>query len=388
MPKIRTLKQVDLEKKRALLRVDLNIPLGENMKVDENEKWRIEAIIPTLKYLIKQKAKIIIISHLGRPDGRRNPKFSLKPVAQELKKILKKKIVFSNEIIGRNVEKKIEKMKFGQILMLENIRFLLGEEKNSPRLAKELAKLGDIFINEAFANSHRRHASMVGIAEYLPSVAGFLFEKEIQELDKILKKPKHPLIAIIGGAKISTKIRVINKFLKIADQVLIGGALANTIFAAQGYFMADSVVEKKAFSEIRKINLKNPKLFLPNDLVALVKGTIRYHEIDEIEKSEKVYDIGPKTIYSFCDLIEKAKMIIWNGPLGLYTQKPFDKSSKIITEAIAESKAYSIAGGGDTVAFIKQVEKEKVFDYLSTAGGAMLDYLAFETLPGLEALEK
>ena len=388
MPKFRTLKQVDFKNKRALLRVDLNIPLGENLKVDKNEKWRIEAIVPTLKYLIKQKAKIILISHLGRPDGRKNLKFSLKPVAQELRKILRKKIIFSDEIINRNVGKKIEEMKFGDILMLENIRFLLGEEKNSPRLARELVKLGDIFINEAFANSHRKHASMVGIAEHLPSVAGFLFQKELEELNKILKKPKHPLIAIIGGAKISTKIRVINKFLKIADQVLIGGALANTIFASQGYFMANSVVEKKAFSEIRKINLKNSKLFLPNDLVALNKEVVRHHEIDEIEKSEKVYDIGPKTIYSFCDLIEKAKMIVWNGPLGFYTQKPFDKSSKIITEAIAESKAYSIAGGGDTVAFIKQIEKEKAFDHLSTGGGAMLDYLAFETLPGLEVLEK
>lgn len=387
MPKFRTLKQVDLKKKRALLRVDLNVPLGENMKVDENEKWRIETIIPTLKYLIKQKAKIILISHLGRPKGKKDKKLSLKPVANELKKTLKKKIIFSEEIIGWKVEKKIERMKFGNILMLENIRFLSGEEKNSPELAKDLAELGDVFINEAFANSHRQHASMVGISEHLPSFAGFLFKKEIEELDKILKKPKHPLIAIIGGAKISTKVKVINKFLKIADNVLIAGAVANTIFAAQGFFMAKSVIEKNAFPEIKKINLKNPKLFLPNDLVAFAKGTIRHHEIDEIEKGEKVLDIGPKTIYSFSDLIEKAKMIVWNGPLGLVEQKPFDKSSKIITEAIAESKAYSMVGGGDTVAFIKKIGKEKVFSHLSTAGSAMLDYLANETLPGIEALE-
>jgi len=387
MSKFKTLKQIDLKKKRALLRVDLNVPLGENMKVDENEKWRIEAIIPTLKYLIKQKAKIILISHLGRPKGKKDKKLSLKPIANELKKILKKKIIFSEEIIGWKVEKKIERMKFGNILMLENIRFLSGEEKNSPQLAKDLAKLGDVFINEAFANSHRQHASMVGIPEYLSSFAGFLFEKEIKELDKILKKPKHPLIAIIGGAKISTKIKVINKFLKIADNVLIAGAVANTIFAAQRFFMAKSVIEKNAFPEIKKINLKNPKLFLPNDLVAFAKGTIRHHEIDEIEKGEKVLDIGPKTIYSFSDLIEKAKMIVWNGPLGLVEQKPFDKSSKIITEAITESKAYSIVGGGDTVAFIKKIGKEKVFNHLSTAGGAMLDYLANETLPGIEALK-
>ena len=388
MPKFRTLKDVDVKNKRALVRVDLNVPFGENTKVDESEKWRIEAVIPTLKYLIKQKAKIILISHLGRPKGRKNKKLSLKPIANELKKFLKKRIAFSQEIVGWNVKKRIERMNFGDILMLENIRFSSGEERNSPRLAKDLAGLGDVFINDAFAVSHRQHASIVGIPQHLASVAGFLFEKEIEELDKVLKSPKHPLAAIIGGAKISTKIKVINKFLKIADQVLIGGALANTIFAAQGIFIADSVIEKKAFSEVRKIDLKNPKLFLPNDLVTFTKETIRHHEIDEIEKGEKILDIGPKTIYLFSDLVEKAKTIVWNGPLGLVEQKPFDRSSAIITEVIAESKAYSIVGGGDTVAFVKKIKKEKVFDHLSTGGGAMLDYLANETLPGIEVLEK
>ena len=357
------------------------------MRVDFNESWRIEATLPTLKYLIKQRAKIILISHLGRPGGKKLKKLSLRPAANELKKILKKKIIFSEEIIGWKVEKKIERMKFGSILILENIRFLSGEEKNSPRLAKELAALGDVFINEAFANSHRQHASIVGVSEYLPSFAGFLFEEEVKELDKILKKPKHPLIAIIGGAKVSTKVKVINKFLKIADNVLVAGAVANTIFAAQGFFMAKSIIEKKAFQAIEKINLKNPKLFLPNDLVAFAKGTIRHHETNEIEKGEKVLDIGPKTIYSFSNLIEKAKMVVWNGPLGLTEQRPFDKGSKIITEAIAESKAYSIVGGGDTVAFIKKIGKEKAFNHLSTGGGAMLDYLANGTLPGIEALK-
>jgi phosphoglycerate kinase len=388
VPDFKTLKQIDLKKKRALLRVDLNVPLGENMKIDKNERWRIEAIIPTLKYLIKQKTKIILISHLGRPHGRKVKKLSLKPVAQELEKLLRKKIIFSEEIIGWQVEKKIERMKFNDILMLENIRFYSGEEKNSPKLAKDLAKLGDIFINDAFANSHRNHASMVGIPEYLPAVAGLLLEKEVDELNKVLKNPKQPLIAIIGGAKISTKIKMINKFLKIADKVLIGGALANTIFAAQGIFMADSVVEKKAFPEVKKINLKNPKLFLPNDLASFSKDKVRYHEINDVREGEKVLDLASKTIDLFCDLIKKAKTVIWNGPLGFYTQKPFDKSSKAITKAISKSKAYSVAGGGDTAAFLKAIKKEKVFNHISTGGGAMLDYLAHETLPGIEALEK
>lgn len=384
---LKTLKQVDLKNKRALVRADLNIPLGENLEIDENERWRIEAIVPTLKYLIKQKVKIILVAHLGRPYGKKIKDLSLKPVAKELSRLLKKKILFSEKIIGWEVKKKIERMKFGDVLIIENIRFHSGEEKKSLRLAKDLAKLGDIFINEAFASSHREHASIVGIPEYLPSVVGFLFEEEIEELDKILHKPRRPLIAIIGGVKISTKIKVINKFLKIADKVLTGGALANTIFAAQGIFMADSVVEKRAFPEVKKINLKNPKLFLPNDLASYSNGGVRYHEVNDVQKGEKVLDLGPKTIDLFSDLIKKSKMVIWNGPLGFYTQKPFDRASKAIVEAISQSKAYSVAGGGDTAAFLQEIGKEKVFNHLSTGGGAMLDYLANETLPGIEVLE-
>lgn len=386
MHSFESLKKTDLKNKRALLRADLNIPIGQDSKVDKTENWRIEAIIPTLKFLIKQKAKIIIISHLGRP--KKASKLSLKPVAQELERLLKKKIIFSEDIIGWKVENKIKRMKFGDVLMLENVRFHSGEEKNSPKFAKDLAELGDLFINDAFASSHREHASIVGIPEHLPSFLGFLFEKEIQELDKVLKKPEHSLVAIIGGAKISTKIKVINRFLKTADAVLIGGALANTIFAAQGIFMADSVIEKKAFSEVKKIDLENPKLFLPIDLASFSKDRVRYHEVEDVQKKEKVLDVGPKTINSFCDAIKNSKMIIWNGPLGFYTQKPFDKASIEITRAISKSKAYSIAGGGDTVAFLREINKEKVFNHISTGGGAMLDYLANETLPGIKALEK
>jgi len=388
MLKFKTLKQVDLKKKRALLRVDLNVPLGGDAEIHKSERWRIEAIVPTLKYLIKQKAKIILISHLGRPKGRKIEKLSLKPVAIALEKLLKKKIIFSEQITGWSVEKKIERMKFADILMLENIRFHSGEEKNSPRLAKELATLGDIFINEAFAVSHREHASIVGIPEHLASALGFLFEKEIRELNKILFNPRHPLIAIIGGAKISTKIKIINKFLRIANQVLIGGALANTIFTAQEIFMAESLIEEKSFSEVKKINLKNPKLFLPIDLGVFSKTGVFYREVNELREGEKALDIGPKTADLFSDLIKKAKTIIWNGSVGLAEQKPFSKGSKALAEAISQTKAYSVVGGGDTVAFLREIKKEKAFNHISTGGGAMLDYLAHETLPGLEALER
>jgi len=386
MPEFKTLKQLDVKNKRALMRVDFNIPLGEDRRIDKSERWRIEAVLPTIKYLIKQNSKIILISHLGRPNGKRIAKLSLQPVADELSRLLNKKILFS-EGFDSFVKEKVSDMKFGDILMLENIRFNSGEENNSSKFAKKLSDLGDIFINESFATSHRKHASIVSLPEYLPSAAGFLFEKEINELNKILKVPGRPLVAIIGGAKISTKIKVINKFLNLADEVMIGGALANTIFAAQGIFMGDSVIEKSAFSEVKKINLEHSKLFLPNDLgIYSEDGKVFYREIDEVKEKEKALDIGPKSVNLFCNAIKKSKMVIWNGPLGLMTQKPFDKSSVEIVKAIEKSKAYSVVGGGDTTAFLRDIKKDKIFNHFSTGGGAMLDYIANETLPGLVAL--
>ena len=369
---LRTLKDIDVKGKRALVRVDLNVPLGDDSKIDKNESWRIEAIVPTLKYLIKQKAKIVLISHLGRPRGV-NKKFSLKPVAKELSRLLNKKIVFNG--------------KSGDIVMLENIRFKPGEEKNSPKLAQDLAKLGDFFVNDAFAVSHREHASIVGIPKYLDSVVGLLFEKEIKELDKVLDSKK-PLIAIIGVAKIATKIKVINRFSIIGDKVLIGGALANDIFAAQGISMGKSLIDKNSFSEVEKLDLTGSKFFLPVDLAVWDGEKVRYCEIDDVREKEKALDVGPKTINLFCDLIKDAKTIIWNGPLGYYTKPPFDKSCVEITKAINDSKAYSVVGGGDTVAFLRSIDKDNIFNHVSTGGGAMLDYLANETLPGIIALEK
>lgn len=386
MSKFRTLKDVKLKNQRVLVRVDFDLPLDEKGKIADD--FRLRESLETIRYLIKQEAKIILISHLGRPNGKKVIKFSLKPVAERLEKILKKKIRFSKDIIGWNVKKQIEMMNFGEILLLENVRFKPGEEKNDTKFAKELAGFGDIFVNEAFAVSHREHASIVGIPKFLPSAAGFVLEREINELNKILFKPEKPFVAIIGGAKISTKIKVISKFLKIADYVLIGGALANTIFASQGFGMGDSIIEKEAFSEIKKINLKSKKLFLPIDLGVWDDKRFFYKEINEIQDKEKALDIGPKSIALFSDLAREARTIVWNGPLGLITQRPFDRASRALVEAISKSKAYSIAGGGDTVAFIREIKQEGVFDHLSTGGGAMLDYLANETLLGVEALEK
>lgn len=384
MLKIKTLKKMDVKNKRVLVRVDFDVPMDEKGKIVDNS--RINGCVSTLDYLIKQKAKIVLVSHMGRPDGKKDKKLSLKPVAEELGKLLNKKILFSNEIFGAKVREKIKKMKFGDILLLENIRFWKEEEENNQEFAKKLAELGDIYINEAFAVSHRKHVSIVGLPQFLPFASGFLLEKEIEELDKILKKPAKPLIAIIGGAKIETKIKVINKFLKIADKVLIGGALANTIFASQGIAMGESKVDKESFEEVKKINLKNPKLFLPIDLGIWDGTNAVYRDIGSLQWFEKALDIGPKTIHLFNDIILKSKTVIWNGPLGLTEQKPFDMASKELIEAIDKSGVYAIVGGGDTNAFINEVGKKGIFDWMSTGGGAMLDYLSEGSLPGIEVL--
>ena len=391
MSKITTLKQLDVKNKRTLVRVDFDVPIDEKGNVLDN--FRIKNSLETIKYLIKQKAKIILISHLGRPaspaggpEGQKNSKMSLRPIADELGRLLDKKILFSIDVFGKKVEDKIKKMKYGDILLLENIRFWAEEEKNSSEFAGKLAKLGDVFVNEAFADSHREHASIVSVPKFLPSTIGFLFGREIQELDKILNNPERPLVAIIGGAKMETKIKVINKFLKIADKVLIGGALANTIFASQGTSMGESKIDKESLNDIKKINLKNPKLFLPIDLGIWDGKNVIYKDIALLEWYEKALDVGPKTIHLFNDLVLKSKMVIWNGPLGLTNQKPFDTASKELIEAIDKSNAYAVAGGGDTIAFINEIGKDKVFDWMSTGGGAMLDYLSNGTLPGIEAL--
>ena len=386
MPNIKTLKDVELKNKRALVRVNFDVPLDENGNIEDD--FRIRESLSTIEYLIKNKCRIILISHLGRPDGKKMKKYSLRPIARRLGELIKKEIVFTGKNFGKQFEKISETMQPGSILMLENLRFDTREEKNSAEFALELSKLGDIFINEAFSSCHREHASIVGIPNYLPSIAGFCLEKEIKELNKVLFHPRKPLVAIIGGAKISTKIKVINKFLHIADRVLIGGALANTIFAKQGLDMANSTIDKESFSDIDKINLKNPKLFLPIDLGIWDGEKTHYRELGNLKKGEKALDIGLKTIDLFTSLIKGAKTIIWNGPLGLTAQKPFDAGSVEAIRAIRESRAYSVVGGGDTIAFVNEIKKEKVFSYLSTGGGAMLDYLANETLPGVEALEQ
>jgi phosphoglycerate kinase len=339
---MKTIRDFNVNGKRVLVRCDFNVPLSE--QGDLLDDFRIKAVLPTVKYLIEQKAKVILMSHLGRPSNNPDPKFSLKPVALRIEKLLKKKVKF----------KEIEKMKQGEVALLENLRFYKEEEQNDENFAKNLAKLGDIYINDAFGVCHRAHASVVGLPKYLSSGIGFLLEKEIKTLENLMKNPKKPLIAIIGGKKVETKVNVIDKLSLIADFVLIGNLLRDEL-------------------RQKKIRLKfSEKIIEP---------------IDGIEVLDKELDIGPKTIKIFQEKISQAKTIFWNGPLGLTEDEKFIQGSLDVADAIIKSPAYSIAGGGDLVAFLGKYNLRNKFNYVSTGGGAMLKFLSGEELPGLKALQ-
>jgi phosphoglycerate kinase len=343
---VKELKDFNFQGKRVLVRCDFNVPLSEKGEILDD--FRIRKSIPTIKYLLNKKAKIILISHLGRPG--KNQKFSLRPVAKRLKALLRKKIKFLDDCLGEKVEKGIEKIKEKEIILLENLRFYKGEEENDENFAKNLAKLGDIFINDAFAASHRAHASIVGIPKFLPSGAGFLLEEEIETLKNLMKNPKKPLIGIVGGEKVEDKVKVIDKLSEIGEWILING------------LMAKEIKEKNFF-------LKYPQKVL------------------EPKDSINGKDIGPKTINFFKEKIREAKTIFWNGPLGMTERKEFQNGTKEIIKAIIESGAFSVAGGGETVEFINQLGLASKFNHVSTGGGAMLEFLSGKKLPGIEALK-
>ncbi|MFA5386399.1 MAG: phosphoglycerate kinase [Candidatus Paceibacterota bacterium] len=363
------LKNKNLSKETCLLRVDLNI---EDMNPSN---LRIQAILPTVKFLIDKGAKIIILSHRGRPNGK-NKKLSLKPFMKILFKSLKKPISFI-ELNGKD-SAKVKNSKPGSIFLLENLRFFNGEEKNDPIFAKKLADLGTFYINDAFAVSHRKNASIEAITKYLPSYAGFQLEKEIENLKSVMGKPKKPLILIMGGAKISDKLSLVNSFIKKSDYFLIGGGIANTFLAALGMPIGDSLYEKDMTLEARKILKQAPKkIFLP---------------IDFAVDKKQILDIGTKTVKLYDKKIQSAKTIIWNGPMGKFEDKKFAKGTQEIAKAILRNKkAKIIIGGGETIASLQPKTKNykpKTNVFLSTGGGAMLEYLSGENLPGIEALQQ
>jgi len=377
------------QNKKVLLRVDYNIDLDEKRRIVND--FRIRASLPTIKFLLDKNAKkIIIVSHLGRPKGR-DKKLSLAPIAENLQKLLKQKVVFIDDCIGERVKNEIEKNEKDKIFVLENTRFYSEEEKNDKNFAKKLAELAEVYVNDAFGVSHRLNASVAAIVNFLPSYGGLLLQKEIINLSHLKEKAERPFTVILGGAKISDKLPTINKFLNIADYILIGGGLANTIWKAWGFNVGKSLVEKEKIVEAKMLGSKNAELILPGDFLVAPsfkakKGVER--QIGKIKNNEIIVDIGPIAIQTFCKLINAAKTILWNGPMGYWENKAFREGTKKIAEAIAKNKNFTVVGGGETLIAIEELKLSENYSFVSTGGGAMLEFLAGNNLPAIALLEK
>jgi len=379
---------LDVKGKKVLVRVDFNVPIKDGKITDDT---RMTAALPTINYLLEHGAAVILASHLGRPKSAADVQFSLKPVADHLASLVKVPVHFATDCVGEVAEKAAKALKPGEILVLENTRFHPEEEKNDPEMAKQLASLADLFVNDAFGSAHRAHASTAGVAAYLPSAAGFLLEKEIQYLGNAIDNPKRPFIAILGGAKISDKIGVIDNLLKKADHILIGGGMANTFLASQGYAMADSLVEKESIETAKALMEKGgSKLMLPLDLVLADKfdaeAEMKVVPLGDVPAGWRVLDIGPKTVKAFKKTILEAGTVVWNGPMGVFEFPKFAKGTFAIAAAVAESHAISVIGGGDSVSAINQSGLADKITHISTGGGASLEMLEGLELPGVAAL--
>ncbi|NPA92876.1 MAG: phosphoglycerate kinase [Chloroflexi bacterium] len=385
----KTVRDVDVTGKKVLVRVDFNVPLKEGAVADDT---RIRAAIPTIEYLLQHGAAVVLMSHLGRPKGKRVPELSLRPVATHLSHLLGMPVVFAEDCIGEPAERTKAALKPGEVLLLENTRFHPEEKKNDPEFARQLASGCDLFVNDAFGSAHRAHASTVGVAQYLPAVAGFLMEKELRYLGQTLENPERPFVSILGGAKISDKIGVIRNLLTKADRILIGGGMANTFFAAQGYRMGKSLVEADAVETAKALLADaGDKLQLPVDLVIAdafaEDAQRRIVPVGDIPDGWMALDIGPKTVEAFAETIHGARTVVWNGPMGVFEMPPFAKGTFGVAKAVAESGAVSIVGGGDSVAAIKQSGLADKITHLSTGGGASLEMLEGKVLPGVAVLE-
>jgi len=388
----KTIKDADLKGKRVLMRVDFNVPLDDDLNITDD--IRIRAALPTIKYAIDQGARVILMSHLGRPDGQVNEKMGLAPAAKRLEKLLGKPVLMLKDCIGDDVRKAVSAMKPGDVVLLENLRFHAEEEKNDPAFAKELASLGDVFVNDAFGTAHRAHASTEGVTHFLPSVAGFLLEKEMQYLGSAVDNPKRPFVAILGGAKVKDKINVIDNLLDKVDALLIGGGMAYTFLKAKGRTIGASKFDKDGFdtakAALEKAAKKNIPMLLPVDHVIADKFEANANTKtvgEDIPDGWMGLDIGPKTIKLFEDKLKAAKTIVWNGPLGVFEMDKFARGTEEIAKFIAGLKgATQVIGGGDTAAAMSKVKVEDKMTHISTGGGASLEYLEGRPLPGIDAL--
>ncbi len=386
MPKL-SIRDLDLQGKRVFMRVDFNVPLAPGGQEITSDK-RIRAALPTIQYALEKGAALVLASHLGRPKGKPNPEMSLKPVAQRLSELLGKPVAMAPDCIGEEVEKMLPKP--GEVLLLENLRFHAEEEKNDPEFSKKLARLGDVYVNDAFGTAHRAHASTVGIIEFLkPAAAGLLMEKELEYLEKCTANPERPCVGILGGAKVSDKIEVIENLLKFADRLMIGGAMAYTFLKAQGKPTGKSLVEEDKV-ELAKglLGKAGDRILLPCDHVVaeVLEENAPCEVVEEIPDGRMGLDIGPKTREAYAEVIRGAKTIIWNGPMGVFEKKPFDAGTVAVAKAVAESGALSVVGGGDSEKAVKSAGVADKISHISTGGGASLEYLSGLVLPGVAAL--
>lgn len=389
----KTVRDLDVAGKKVLVRVDFNVPLNDKGEITDDT--RITASLPTIQYLLEQKAAVILMAHLGRPKGQVKPELSLAPVAKHLGKLLGKKILFAPDCVGEAAQAAASKLKPGHILLLENLRFHKEEEKNDMEFAEKLASLADLYVNDGFGVSHRAHASVEGVTHFLPAAAGFLLEKEIQYVGQAVTNPLHPFVAIIGGAKVSDKIGVISNLLDKVDTLLIGGGMANTFLAAQGYKMGKSLVEEDKLDLAKELLAKSKKnkvnMLLPTDLVmAAAFAPDAEHVTEKVKNLNQAYmalDIGAETSKAYAEALADAKMIVWNGPMGVFEMDAFCKGTEAVAKAVAKSRATSIVGGGDSVAAIEKLGLAKRITHISTGGGASLEYLEGKVLPGVAALD-
>lgn len=407
---IKYIKNLDIKNKTVLLRVDVNEPIDEKSNLLDD--FRIQAVLPTIKHLQEQNCTIVICSHLGRPDGKWDKHLSLKPIAQRLADLLELKFVeaeqgfpsfpakhlffYPADITEQKSQLQIHDLPPGNIVVLENLRFYKGEDRDDPFFAKQLAGWGEVYVNEAFSVSHRNAASIVAVTQYLPSYGGLLLEKEMRNLDYVLKQPQSPFVLMMGGIKMSDKIKALEHLAKRADKILLGGGLANILLEASGIEVGGSVIDpedRRLGSQLLR-NYKD-KIVLPKDVVvansSMSKSSIRAVPTYDIRKSETIFDIGPQTILEFATILKSAQTIVWNGPLGRFEVKPFYTGTMALAKVVggvAGGRCFAVVGGGETVDAVRQAHQQEYIDHLSTGGGAMLDYLAGEKLPGIEALDK
>lgn len=389
----KTIKDIDIKGKKVLVRCDFNVPYDENRNITDNR--RIVAAIPTIQYLMENNCKVILCSHLGRPKGEVKPEFSLDIVASELSKLLGKEVKLAKDVVGEDAVKLASELNEGEVMLLENVRFEAGEEKNDEELSKKFASLAEIFVNDAFGTAHRAHSSTTGVATFLPAVSGFLIEKELNFLGTALENPERPFVAILGGKKVSDKIGVINSLLEKVDTLLIGGAMAYTFFKSMGYPVGNSICEEDkldlAQELMEKAKVKGVKFMLPVDTkigkefdANTESKIVKYTEIPD---GWEGFDIGPETIKLYSEELKNAKTVVWNGPLGLFEFEQFAIGTNEIAQTLADIDAVKIIGGGDSAAAVEKAGLAEKFTHISTGGGASLEFLEGKKLPGIEALQ-